>query len=115
MANRALIVVDVQRDFCAGGALAASDTQSLLAPLHACIETARRAGVAIIYTRDWHPKNHSSFALYGGPWPVHCVADTPGAELMPPLRVLPGDMVIYKGVSVEGQGYSGFDATELEG
>ncbi len=114
MARRALIVVDVQRDFCSGGALAASDTHSLIAPLHACIETARRAGVAIIYTKDWHPEDHGSFHTHGGPWPIHCVAETPGAELMPPLSVLPGDIVIHKGVSVEGHGYSGFDATELE-
>lgn len=114
MTRKALIVVDVQRDFCAGGALAASDTQSLIAPLHACIEDARRAGATIIYTKDWHPENHGSFHTHGGPWPIHCVAETSGAELMPPLKVLPGDIVIHKGVSVQGHGYSGFDATELE-
>ncbi len=114
MAKKALIVVDVQRDFCTGGALAASETHTLIAPLQACIESARGGGVAIIYTKDWHPENHGSFRTCGGPWPIHCVAETPGAELMPPLRALPGDIVIHKGVSVEGQGYSGFDATELE-
>lgn len=114
MSKKALIVVDVQRDFCAGGALAASDTHSLIAPLHDCIQAARRAGAAIIYTKDWHPENHSSFQTHNGPWPIHCVAETAGAELMPPLSVHPRDIVIHKGVSVEGQGYSAFDATELE-
>ena len=58
----ALIVVDVQRDFCEGGALAASDTLSLLAPLQQTIEKARRAGSTIVFTQDWHPAAHSSFA-----------------------------------------------------
>jgi nicotinamidase/pyrazinamidase len=112
--KKALIVVDVQRDFCSGGALAASETHTLLGPLHACIERARRVGAVIIYTKDWHPEDHASFHPCGGPWPVHCVAKTAGAELMPPLTVMLGDIVIQKGVSVEGHGYSGFDATELE-
>lgn len=107
-------MVDVQRDFCAGGALAASETHSLISPLHDCIQAARCAGAAVIYTKDWHPENHSSFDTHGGSWPIHCVAETAGAELMPPLSVHPGDIVIHKGVSVEGQGYSGFDGTELE-
>jgi len=113
MIPTALIVVDVQRDFCEGGALAAWDTPSLMKPLQDCIETARRGGAKIIYTRDWHPANHSSFQMNGGPWPVHCVCDTPGAELMPPLSAGPEDILIHKGVEVAGAGYSGFDSTDL--
>jgi nicotinamidase/pyrazinamidase len=109
----ALIVVDVQRDFCEGGALAASDTLSLLAPLQQTIEKARRAGSTIVFTQDWHPAAHSSFDPNGGPWPIHCVEDTLGAELMPPIAAVPGDIIIHKGVPVDGPGYSGFDATEL--
>jgi nicotinamidase/pyrazinamidase len=110
----ALIVVDVQRDFCEGGALAAADTTSLLAPLEKCIEAARKAGAMIIFTGDWHPPNHSSFKPNGGPWPVHCVAGTEGAELMPPLRRTANDLMIHKGVGVNGAGYSGFEATRLD-
>jgi nicotinamidase/pyrazinamidase len=106
----ALIVVDVQRDFCEGGALAAADTTSLLMPLEKCIEAARKAGAIIIFTGDWHPPNHSSFKPNGGPWPVHCVAGTEGAELMPPLRITANDLMIHKGVGVNGAGYSGFEA-----
>ncbi len=113
MGQTALIVVDVQRDFCEGGALAAADTLSLLSPLDECIAAARRAGALIVYTRDWHPQEHSSFQANGGPWPVHCVAGTPGAEFMPPLRALPGDPVIEKGAGVDGAGYSGFEHTGL--
>ncbi|MGA2810068.1 MAG: isochorismatase family protein [Candidatus Acidiferrum sp.] len=111
--KRALIVVDVQRDFCEGGALAAANTLSLLEPLQRFIAAARQAGVEIVFTQDWHPLNHASFQSQGGPWPVHCVASSRGAELMPPLDAAAGDMVIHKGASVEGAGYSGFENTGL--
>lgn len=114
MTKAALVVVDVQRDFCEGGALAAGNTLSLLEPLKKFIEKARSQGTLVVFTQDWHPANHSSFRANGGPWPVHCVAETAGAELMPPLRAESGDVVIHKGVGVDGAGYSGFDATPLE-
>src|SRR6201998_955428 len=113
MGRAALIVVDVQRDFCEGGALAAADTLSVLEPLRKSIEAARKAGAVIVYTRDWHPENHSSFQGQGGPWPVHCVADSSGAQIMPPLQPGTDDVIVNKGVAVEGQGYSGFDDTGL--
>ena len=110
----ALIVVDVQRDFCEGGALAAANTLSLLGPLKQFIDEARRKGTLIVYTQDWHPEKHSSFQENGGPWPVHCVAGQAGSELMPPLQPEAGDVVIHKGVAIDGPGYSGFEATPLE-
>ena len=113
MANSALIVVDVQRDFCEGGALAASDTLSLLEPLQSFIERARRAGAVIVFTKDWHPEAHGSFEKNAGPWPIHCVAGTPGAELMPPLVSEESDVIIQKGMDVNGAGYSGFEGTGL--
>jgi len=113
MPKMALIVVDVQRDFCEGGALAASDTLSLLEPLKNYIESARRAGAVIVFTKDWHPETHSSFQNNAGPWPVHCVAGSPGAELMPPLADEEGDVVVQKGTDVNGAGYSGFEGTGL--
>jgi nicotinamidase/pyrazinamidase len=114
MAKAALVVVDVQRDFCEGGALAAANTVSLLSPLKKFIDEARRLGILIVYTQDWHPETHSSFQSNGGPWPVHCVAEKAGAELMPPLKAEARDVVIHKGVGVQGAGYSGFDETSLE-
>jgi nicotinamidase/pyrazinamidase len=114
MAKAALIVVDVQRDFCEGGPLAASDTLSLVEPLQKCIEAARRAKAAMVYTKDWHPENHGSFETHGGPWPAHCVAGSAGAELMPPLQAEAGEVVIHKGVPAGGAGYSGFELTGLE-
>lgn len=114
MGRVALIVVDVQRDFCEGGALAAAGTLSLLEPLQKSIEAARKVGAVLVYTRDWHPVNHSSFRENGGPWPVHCVANTKGAEFMPPLHAEAGDVIVDKGTAVAGPGYSGFEATGLE-
>jgi nicotinamidase/pyrazinamidase len=113
MAKAALIVVDVQRDFCEGGALAAADTLSLLEPLQKDIEEARRKGAVIVFTRDWHPANHSSFEANGGPWPVHCVADSKGAEIMLPPHPVASDLIVNKGIGVEGAGYSGFEDTGL--
>jgi nicotinamidase/pyrazinamidase len=114
MSKSALVVVDVQRDFCEGGALAAANTLSLLPPLAKFIAEAKRQGVLVVFTQDWHPADHSSFKANGGPWPVHCVAGTPGAELMPPLEAGPRDVAIYKGAGVTGAGYSGFDETTLQ-
>jgi len=113
MPKMALIVVDVQRDFCEGGALVATDTLTLLEPLKNYIESARHAGAVIVFTKDWHPETHSSFQNNAGPWPVHCVAGSPGAELMPPLVAEEGDVTVQKGMDVNGAGYSGFEGTGL--
>jgi nicotinamidase/pyrazinamidase len=106
----ALIVVDVQNDFCPGGALAVAEGDQVVGPVN---ELAERTGF-VVATRDWHPRDHSSFADQGGPWPVHCVQDTPGAELHPGLRRDLIDVVIDKGQVRELEGYSGFEGTELE-
>jgi len=113
MGKTALIVVDVQRDFCEGGALQGADTLSLMQPLKECIDASRRGGVVIVYTQDWHPANHSSFQKNGGRWPVHCVAGSRGAELMDPLQPEASDVILHKGEPVDGEGFSGFDGTEL--
>jgi nicotinamidase/pyrazinamidase len=114
MSKSALVVVDVQRDFCEGGALAAANTLSLLPPLQKFIAEVKRRGVLVVFTQDWHPANHSSFKSNGGQWPVHCVAGTHGAELMSPLKAATEDVVIHKGVGEDGAGYSGFDETSLQ-
>ena len=76
----ALLIVDVQQDFCPGGALAVPDGDAVVPILNAWIEAAQDAGVAIFALRDWHPPDHVSFQAQGGPWPSHCVAATPGAD-----------------------------------
>ncbi len=72
-ADHALVVVDVQNDFCPGAALAVEQGDRVVPILNRWIERARRDGAAIVASRDWHPADHISFADRGGPWPVHCV------------------------------------------
>jgi nicotinamidase/pyrazinamidase len=109
--SRALIIVDVQRDFLPGGALGVPDGDQVIRRIN---ELAREGGFDVVLaTRDWHPQDHSSFAAEGGPWPPHCVQDTPGAELSPDLDQDRIDVVIDKGTSHEGEGYSGFETGEL--
>jgi nicotinamidase/pyrazinamidase len=107
---RALIVVDVQNDFCPGGALAVSEGDSVVEPIN------RLAAEApfVIATRDWHPPDHGSFAAEGGTWPVHCVRDTPGASLHPGIDVSRIDTIVDKGQARDAEGYSAFEDTELE-
>jgi NAD+ synthetase len=105
----ALIVVDVQNDFCPGGALAAAGGDTLGRTIAALAE---RAGT-VVATRDWHPADHGSFAAQGGPWPPHCVQGTPGAELHPSVAGLPIDRVQDVGVERGDEGYSGFEGNDL--
>ena len=113
MSKTALVVVDLQRDFCAGGALAVPDGDAVVGPVNALIDQFRSAGNPIYLTRDWHPADHSSFADQGGLWPPHCVAGTEGADFHPDLQV-GGDLtVVSKATEREGDAYSGFQGTDL--
>jgi len=109
--SRALIIVDVQRDFLPGGPLGVPDGDQVIEHVN---ELARDGGFDVVLaTRDWHPEDHSSFSAQGGPWPPHCVQGTPGAELAPELDRARIDVVVDKGASREGEGYSGFETGEL--
>ena len=109
----ALIIVDVQRDFLPGGALAVLRGDAVVPPLNICIDAFRHARLPIFYTRDWHPANHCSFTEQGGPWPPHCVAGTPGAEFGAGLNP-PGEAeLVSKGIVAAREAYSGFEGTDL--
>jgi nicotinamidase/pyrazinamidase len=111
MINRdkdALIIVDVQNDFCPGGALAVAGGDEVVAILNALIPHFEH----IYTTQDWHPPNHISFKDQGGTWPSHCVAGTKGAELYPGLRAERA-MHIMKGTEPDKEAYSGFQRTDL--
>lgn len=119
-ADEALIIVDVQRDFLPGGALAVPGGDAVIAPLNALARRFRR----VILTQDWHPPAHISFAsthpgrspfdtvgLDHGPqvlWPDHCVQGTPGAELAPGLDVPHAELIIRKGHHPAIDSYSAF-------
>ena len=111
----ALIVVDVQNDFCPGGALAVPGGDRIVPVLNRYIEKFKNAGRPVYVTRDWHPDKTSHFAAFGGKWPPHCIQGTKGAEFYPDLR-LPEDVVIIsKGTRPDEDSYSGFDGADSQG
>lgn len=109
----ALLIVDVQPDFCPGGALPVPDGDAVVPVLNRWIAAAEDRGVPVYASRDWHPPRHSSFREEGGEWPPHCVQDTTGAAYHPLLR-LPADAIkIAKGTRLDRDQYSAFDETGL--
>ena len=109
----ALLIVDVQNDFCPGGALAVSQGDEVVPILNRWIEEAGAAGVPVFASRDWHPANHISFKQRGGPWPPHCIRDTFGAAFHPDLRLPPDVEVISKADTPDADSYSAFGGTDL--
>ncbi|MFE8073242.1 nicotinamidase [Marinobacteraceae bacterium S3BR75-40.1] len=109
----ALLIVDVQNDFCEGGSLAVPDSEAIIPVVNHWIDQAGQRGWPIIASRDWHPVDHCSFQDRDGPWPVHCVQDTPGAAFHPQMK-LPDDAVrVSKGTRFDEDAYSAFDGTDL--
>lgn len=109
----ALLVVDVQNDFLPGGALGIDGGDAVVAPLNRLLAAWRARGLPVYLTRDWHPPGHCSFTAQGGPWPVHCVAGSSGAEFSPRLERAPGDVVVSKATRVDRDAYSALDGTQL--
>ncbi len=106
----ALVVVDVQNDFTdPAGGLAVADAEAILPAVNDRVAACRAAGGLVVYTQDWHPARTPHFDTDGGPWPVHCVAGTWGAELHP--RLVVDGPVVRKGVGGE-DGYSGFSVRD---
>lgn len=109
----ALLVVDVQNDFLPGGALGIRGGDSVVAPANRVLAAWRKRGLPVFLSRDWHPDGHCSFAAQGGPWPVHCVAGTRGAEFATTLAIAPDDIVISKATRADKDAYSALDGTPL--
>jgi nicotinamidase/pyrazinamidase len=114
-AKDALIIVDVQNDFCPGGALAVSGGDEVVPVLNRAIERFTEAGLPIFATRDWHPEKTNHFKTYGGIWPVHCVQGTRGAEFHAKLKLANDAVVVSKGMAPDEDSYSGFQATDASG
>jgi nicotinamidase-related amidase len=110
--GEALVIVDVQNDFNPGGALAVTGGDEIADRINGLAADERFD--LVVATRDWHPPDHGSFTEQGGTWPVHCVANTPGAELHPALDVARVDVIVDKGQDRSTEGYSGFQDTNLE-
>ena len=109
----AVVVVDIQKDFCPGGALAVPAGDEVVPVLNRWIEQAERVGATVVLTRDWHPPDHCSFKSQGGPWPAHCVQGTAGAEYHPDLRIPQIAIYVDKATESDHECYSDFAGTTL--
>jgi nicotinamidase/pyrazinamidase len=111
---KALLLVDVQNDFCPGGSLAVRDGDQVVPVLNQYIQHFRERGLPVFASRDWHPSTTKHFKIYGGVWPVHCVQDTHGAAFHDGLD-LKGARVISKGMNPDLDSYSAFQGFDEEG
>ena len=105
----ALLVVDVQNDFCTGGALAVPGSERVVTALNRHLADAARQQVLVYASRDWHPAQTTHFKEYGGEWPVHCVQGTRGAAFHPNLQLPARTIVVTKGDRPDAPGYSAFE------
>ncbi len=111
----ALLIVDVQNDFCPTGALAVPQGDRVVPVLNEYAARFHGLGLPVYASRDWHPERTRHFAAMGGPWPRHCVAGTPGAAFHPELRLPEGTLVLSKGTDPNDDGYSAFEAVAEDG
>jgi len=107
-AKDALIIVDVQNDFCPGGNLPVAEGDKIVPVLNRYIDKFTHAGLPIFATRDWHPQRTSHFNTDGGPWPPHCIQGGTGAQFHPALKLPPDTVIVSAGMSSDEDGYSGF-------
>lgn len=110
----ALLITDIQNDFLPGGALGICDGDRIISVLVNYIRRFKAHGCPIFLTRDWHPPDHCSFQRQGGPWPIHCVAGSPGS--LPPRSFVtpPSAVIIYKAINRDQEAYSAFQRTTLD-
>ena len=113
-ANDALVIVDVQNDFCPGGVLAVATGEDVARTMTRVAAAFSNQGARVYATQDWHPDGHSSFMEQGGPWPPHCVQASHGAELHADLHLPDGWVNIKKGSNPAVDAYSGFIDSDLE-
>lgn len=113
--NSALIIVDVQNDFCPGGSLPVPEGDRVVPVLNRYIDLFIASGLPIFASRDWHPEETSHFKDFGGIWPVHCVQQTSGAAFHPDLRLPPEAVVLSKGMDPTKDDYSAFQAVDKTG
>ena len=111
----ALVIVDVQNDFCPRGALGVPEGDRVVPVLNRYAERFSARGAPVFASRDWHPAKTTHFKAYGGVWPPHCVQGTPGAEFHPALRLPEGTEVLSKGMDPTSDAYSCFHAETADG
>ncbi len=114
MPKQALLIVDYQKDFCEGGALAVAGGNALAPKINALIEDFRKNDLLVLASKDFHPDVTSHFKKDGGMWPVHCLAGSDGANFQADLNSKDIQFVFLKGTSILDNGYSAFEATNAD-
>jgi nicotinamidase/pyrazinamidase len=110
MARDALLLVDIQNDFCPGGALAVPEGDRIVPIANWYARLFERRGLPVFASRDWHPAETRHFVSGGGVWPPHCVQGTWGAELHARLSLPADAVVVSKGMDPDEDAYSAFQA-----
>ncbi len=113
-AKKALLVVDLQNDFCPGGALGVGEGDQIIPTVNKYVDLFQRNQLPVFVSRDWHPENSKHFKESGGPWPPHCIQNSPGAEFHPDFQVPEKAIVLSKGTNPDLDGYSVFEAHTLD-
>lgn len=113
--KNALVIVDLQNDFCPGGALAVPEGDRIVPTVNRYIDLFRAAGLPVFATRDWHPERTIHFTDLGGKWPPHCIQGTRGAAFHPELRLPHDAIIITKGNRPNEDSYSGFEGKDKNG
>lgn len=113
--KKALLVVDVQNDFCPGGALGIPEGDKIIPKVNKYIKIFAKKKLPIFATRDWHPVKTGHFKDFGGIWPVHCIQNSKGAQFHPKLKLPKDAILLYKGMNPEEDSYSSFHAEDSSG
>ena len=112
MSNKALLIVDVQNDFCPGGALGVTGGDRIIPVINEYIKLFNRHNMPIFFTRDWHPQETTHFQEKGGDWPPHCIRNTKGAEFHKELNMPDDAIILSKGLYPDADGYSAFEGVD---
>ena len=115
MSDKALLIVDVQNDFCPGGALAVPEGDRVVPVLNQYADKFAGSGLPVFASRDWHPQVTKHFQAQGGPWPPHCIAESAGAAFHPQLKLPADASVLTKGTNPTDDGYSAFEGLNDQG
>jgi len=112
--SKALLVVDIQNDFCPGGSLGVKDGDKIIPLINQYVELFLANDLPIFVSRDWHPAEARHFQPFGGPWPIHCVQHSKGGEFHPAFRVPDQAIIVSKGTDPQLDGYSVFEAIDAD-